>query len=186
MKILVAGNKDYGLAKSISSLYPTASFLSRTSGYNLNDYDTRVTVSEMSLNYDVFLSVSCLSQFRQTLLLEEIVKKWCEKDHNGYLIAIGSSADTPVKGTIWSYPSEKKALRAYMRQLGQIVASDYPKRWRSTYLSPGNMHTPKQDEKMPGVLKLDTDYVAKVISWLIDQPATINISELCLDRIQIE
>jgi NADP-dependent 3-hydroxy acid dehydrogenase YdfG len=37
---------------------------------------------------------------------------------------------------------------------------------------------------MPDTLKLDTDYVAGVIKWLIDQPHNVNISELCLDRIQ--
>jgi len=45
------------------------------------------------------------------------------------------------------------------------------------------MHTPKQDEKMPDTPKLDTDYVAGVIQWLINQPKDINISELCLDRV---
>jgi NADP-dependent 3-hydroxy acid dehydrogenase YdfG len=46
------------------------------------------------------------------------------------------------------------------------------------------MHTPKQDEKMPGVKKLDTDYVAGMIKWLLEQPQDVNISEICLDRIQ--
>jgi NADP-dependent 3-hydroxy acid dehydrogenase YdfG len=34
---------------------------------------------------------------------------------------------------------------------------------------------------MPDVPKLDCAYVAGVIKWLIDQPANVNISELCLD-----
>ena len=45
------------------------------------------------------------------------------------------------------------------------------------------MHTPKQDEKMPGVVKLNTAYVADVIVWLTNQPKTVNISELTLDAI---
>lgn len=184
MKILVAGNKNYGLAKSIYKLYPNATFLSRSSGYNLYEKETRQKVAEMSLDYDVFISVSCLGQYAQSILIETVMNSWWKENHSGYLIALGSSADTPVKGTKWGYPAEKKALRAYTRQLSQAVSSDTPPNCKTTYLSPGNMHTPKQDEKMPDTPKLDTEYVASIIDWLIKQPANINISELCLDRIQ--
>jgi NADP-dependent 3-hydroxy acid dehydrogenase YdfG len=184
MKVLIAGNKNYGLAKAIAAVYPDATFLSRNKGFNLNDYDTRLNVGKMSLEYDIFISVSCLSQFRQTLVVESVAKEWIQSNHNGYMIVVGSSADTPVKGTGWVYPAEKKALRAYTRQLSQLVSSETPPNWKVTYLSPGNLHTPKQDEKMPNIPKLDTEYVTQVIEWLIAQPKNINISELCLDRIQ--
>ena len=184
MKILVAGNKNYGLAISVADLYPDATFLSRSSGYNLGKHEVRHQVAEMSLEYDVVLLISALGEFKQTLLAESIATQWVKEAHTGYLIALGSSADTPVKGTKWSYPVEKKALRAYMRQLSQAVSSDTPPNWKTTYLSPGNMHTTKQDEKMPDTPKLDVNYVAEVIDWLINQPKNVNISELCLDRIQ--
>ena len=184
MKILVVGNKHYGQAQAIHKLYPDATFLSRSTGYNLQEHSVRVDIAKMSLDYDVFISVSTLSGFAQTKLVEEIMKLWWITNHPGYLIAFGSSADTPVKGTSWVYPAEKKALRAYCRQQGQAIAGDTPPNWKVTYLSPGNLHTPKQDEKMPETPKLDTDYVASVIDWLISQPKNINISELCLDRIQ--
>jgi NAD(P)-dependent dehydrogenase (short-subunit alcohol dehydrogenase family) len=186
IKILVAGNKNYGLAKAIYELYPHATFLSRSTGYNLYEKENRQKTAEMSLEYDVFISVSCLEQFAQTMLVEAVMNQWWKENHKGYLIAIGSSADTPVKGTKWAYPAEKKALRAYCRQQGQAIASDTPPNWRVTYLSPGNMHTPNQDIKMPTTLKLDTSYVAGVIQWLVNQPKNINISELCLDRIQVK
>lgn len=186
MKILIAGNKHYGLANSLYKLYPDATFLSRSSGYNLGKAEVRQQVAEMSIEYDVFLSISCLGQFAQTLLVEEVINYWWRENHTGYLIALGSSADTPVKGTKWSYPVEKKALRLYCRQLSQAVSSETPPNWKVTYLSPGNMHTPRQDQKMPLVSKLDTKYVANIIKWLIEQPDNINISELCLDKIQNE
>jgi NADP-dependent 3-hydroxy acid dehydrogenase YdfG len=183
IKILVAGNKNYGLAKAIYKLYPNATFLSRSTGYNLNDHQVRVDVAKMTMNYDVFISVSCLGGFNQIKLVEEVMKLWWITNHNGYLIALGSSADTPVKGTVWSYPAEKKALRAYCRQQSQAVSGDTPPNWKMTYIAPGNLHTPKQDDKLPDTPKLETDYVAEVIDWLIKQPKNINISELCLDRI---
>lgn len=185
MKIIVAGNKDYGLANSLYKMYPDALFLSRSTGFNLWDKTTKEKVSALSLDCDIFLSVSALGEFNQTLLVEHVIKQWEANNHKGYLIVVGSSADTPVKGTTWLYPTEKKALRSYCRQLSQHVASDQPPSWKVTYISPGNMHTPKQDSKMPTTLKLDCDYVAKTIGWLISQPPYVNISELCLDRIQI-
>jgi len=185
MNLLMAGNENYGLAKSIKKIYPNVVSLSRTSGYNLNKVEIRQQVAEISLNFDVFLLISALGDFNQTQLLKEIIVKWQEKNHKGYIIALGSSADTPVKGTSWIYPVEKKALRAYCRQLSQMVASEAPPDWKITYLSPGNLNTPRQEEKLPHVPKLDCDYVAKIIGWLISQPPNINISEMCLDQIQI-
>jgi hypothetical protein len=182
--MLIIGNKEYGLAASIAKLYPDADYYSRSSGYNLAKRDVRQHVGEKSLDHDVVILCSALGDFSQTLLAESIAQQWINTNHQGYLIAVGSSADTPVNGSKWVYPVEKKALRAYMRQLSQAASSNTPPALKTTYISPGNMHTPRQDEKMPDTLKLDTDYVAGVIKWLIDQPHNINISELCLDRIQ--
>ena len=184
--MLVIGNKQYGLAESIAKLYPDAEYYSRTTGYNLGKRDVREHVAEKSLEYDIVILCSALGDFSQVLLAESIAKQWMKNNHTGYLIALGSSADTGVRGSKWIYPVEKKALRNYMRQLSQAASSDTPPNWKTTYISPGNMHTPKQDEKMPGTLKLDTDYVASIIKWLIEQPHNINISEFCLDRIQKE
>lgn len=182
--MLVIGNKNYGLANSIAKLYPDAVYMSRTTGYNLGKREVRELVAKESVNHEVVLIVSALGDFSQVMLAEAIAKEWWSSNHKGYLIALGSSADTPVKGSKWIYPVEKKALRSYMRQLSQAASSDTPPNWKITYVSPGNMHTPRQDEKMPDTKKLETDYVAGIIKWLIDQPPIVNISELCLDRIQ--
>jgi len=129
----------------------------------------------------VFISVSSLWHYYQSELVQEVAVAWEKQKHNGYIIAIGSSADTPVKSITWDYPANKKALRNYCRQLSQIASNVLEKTFRVTYLSPGNLHTPLQDKNMPDVPKLDCAYVAGVIKWLIDQPANVNISELCLD-----
>lgn len=183
MKILIAGNPTYGLAQALSEKFQ-ATFLSRSHG----DCDLSLTsgqkfFAEHSLQYDVVISVSSLDDFNQTMLIQNIVKSWTEKDKDGYIIALGSSADTPVKGTSWIYPVEKKALRAYCRQISQIVSGENNTKFKMTYLSPGNLHTPGQDRKMPDTPKIQCDYMADVIEWLLAQPKHININELCLDRI---
>lgn len=185
MKILVAGNPNYGLSQSLKHRYPDAFFASRSEGgWDLSLKEKRQELAKVSTDFDVFISVSCLWQFNQVLLVQEVISKWINVGHRGYLIALGSSADTPVKGTNWLYPVEKKSLRSYCRQLSQMSASDNTEhRFKITYLSPGNLHTPLQDAKLPGVQKIDCDYMCDVIDWLLSQPSIINISELCLDRI---
>lgn len=184
MKYLIAGNPAYGLSKAIAERISTDQWCSRSfNGVDLTSAASQKQFANDSLHSDVTIVVSCLWGYEQVKLVERIAKQWMDCDHRGYLIVLGSSADTPVKGTAWSYPAEKKALRAYCRQLSQISAGENDKQFKVTYLSPGNMHTPKQDEKMPDTVKLNTAYVADVIVWLTSQPNNVNISELTLDAI---
>lgn len=184
MSILVAGNKNYGLANSIQNITSEAKFASRSTGYDLSIMSKQEELASESLHYDVFISVSSLYNYYQNQLIEKIVKTWYNNQHQGYILVIGSTADTPVPGTIWQYPAEKKSLRAYCRQISMLISSENPPPFRMTYLSPGNMNTPKAEEKRPEVPKLDTDYIVEIIGWLLNQPQNVNISELCLDRIQ--
>lgn len=183
MKILIAGNPTYGLAQALNEKLQ-ATFLSRSHGNcDLGQTSGQDFFAKHSLEYDVVISVSSLDDFNQTMLMQKIVKNWIEQDKDGYIIALGSSADTPVKGTAWIYPVEKKALRAYCRQISQIVSGDNSTKFKITYLSPGNLHTPSQDRKMPGTPKIKCEYMVNVIEWLLSQPKYININELCLDRV---
>jgi short-subunit dehydrogenase len=183
MKVLIAGNPEYGLAQALSQKF-NAEFASRSHGnWDLSNSEKQKEFAQKSLNYDVVISVSCLWGFNQTNLVQEVATSWMKNKKAGHLIALGSSADTPVKGTTWVYPAEKKALRAYCRQVSQMVSSNDDVKFKMTYLSPGNMHTPKQDEKIPDAPKLECHDVVSVIEWLLTQPQYVNISELCLDRI---
>ena len=187
--ILIAGNPEYGLAQSINEQWHELNvrqmtFKSRSfSNTDLTSVHEQKEFAKLSLEYKTTILVSCMWGYEQVKLAERIAKQWIEHKHDCYLIVLGSSADTPVKGSAWSYPVEKKALRAYCRQLSQISAGENEYKFKVTYLSPGNMHTPKQDEKMPTMRKLNTEYVATVLEWLISQPSDINISELTLDKI---
>ncbi|MCC6138537.1 MAG: hypothetical protein IT287_07880 [Bdellovibrionaceae bacterium] len=141
----------------------------------------------MSLEYSIYISCSSLDKFAQTLLLQTVVQHWEKNHHKGHIIVLGSSADTPVKGTSWIYPAEKKALRAYARNLSQKVLGGHgaPSNGiRTTYISPGYLDTPDANDKHPAVVKLNCDYVTEVITWVLAQPQHVNISELCLDPLQ--
>ena len=67
-----------------------------------------------------------------------------------------------------------------------MVAGENYSGFKVTYLSPGWMHTPVEDKKHPEMPKLQLDYVADTVKWLIDQPIDVNISELCLDGIRLK
>jgi hypothetical protein len=186
-KILVSGNPSYGLAASLNHRFPEAEFASRSSGYDLTTDTDRHRFAERSLNFDVYISCSSLHSFAQTLLLKEVVTLWEEKKHGGYIIVLGSSADTPIKGTVWLYPIEKKGLRSYCRNLSQRVLGgkgSSSNNIRMTYLSCGNLNTPQAEQKYPDENKIDCAKIAEIIDWLLTQPEDINFSELCLDAIQ--
>lgn len=186
-KMIVSGNGTYGLGKSIYNKFPYAKFCSRTNDFDFLQESERWRFAEMSLQYDVYVSCSALDQFAQTLLLQTVVQVWEKHQHQGTIIVIGSSADTPVKGSSLIYPAEKKSLRAYARNLSQKVLGGHgttSNGIRVTYLSPGYLDTPQANEKHPHVRKLNCDYIADTIAWLLEQPKTVNISELCLDPIQ--
>ena len=186
-KILIAGNQEYGLSGALYKKWPDATFISRSTGLKMDLclLKNQRHIAELSLEYDVFISVSSLWKFHQTSLVQEVSKKWKEQKHKGYIIAVGSSADTPVKASTWLYPGEKKALRAYCRGVSQMVSGDNYCGFKMTYLSPGWMRTPIEEKKHPDIPKLDLEYVANTVEWLINQPDTVNISELCLDEVRI-
>lgn len=186
-KYIITGNPDYGLARSLAQEFD-ARFCSRSNGYDFMRDDSRADFANESLDYNVFINCAALWRFQQTLLLEDVFKKWREHEHHGQIICLGSTADIHVKASDWMYPIEKKALRSYCRNLsiGSLGGHGYkPSGIRVTYISPGYLDTPRMNEKSPDVHKIDTKYLAKVICWVLDQPDDINVSELALDPIQI-
>jgi NADP-dependent 3-hydroxy acid dehydrogenase YdfG len=121
------------------------------------------------------------------LLLEAVAGEWLKAGKKGQIIAIGSTADTPVKGTPWIYPIEKKALRAYCRNLSLAALGGHgsnPSGLRVTYISPGYIATPNAQRNHPGKNMLATEKIVEVIDWIIQQPEGVNVSEIALDPIQ--
>ena len=55
MKILLAGNKNFGLAAELYKLYPDAFFASRTTGFDLTKNDDQKKLAELILKSETLL-----------------------------------------------------------------------------------------------------------------------------------
>lgn len=121
-------------------------------------------------------------KFNQTLLAETMYNRMIDAKVSAHFIHIGSTADTGVKGRTWRYPTEKKALRNYNRDLSYMAIGG--SNVKTTLLSPGSLTTPNVIKKHPDRKLIDTRYIAEVILWLLSQPEYVNINEISLDPIQ--
>lgn len=181
MKILVAGNKNYGLAAEIFKIYPDAFFASRSTGFDLTKQDDQKKLASMITDYDVFINCSALYKFNQTVLLDTIYKEAVEKNHRPYIICLGSTTDRVKKGGAWLYNAEKKALRDYCNTLGiNGVWGKAPKITLISFGSLSNVQAKHPDRKC-----LDISRAAIYIKWLIEQPHDICINEISIDPLQV-
>jgi hypothetical protein len=187
-KIIIAGNPNYGLAKNLQKKYPNATFYSRSHGnLNLSKEEDRNIFGKESLKYEVCILCSYIPYFKQTLLVGRIWKEWTENKKPGNIIVLGSTADTS-KGARF-YCIEKRALKDFCRNYGDGASGGGPNLVpgngvKITYIAPGVLDLPKQQEKYPIELgKLDPDYLAGVIDWVINQPDNVVIHDLSIDPV---
>jgi len=181
MKILVAGNKKYGLAAELAKLYTNAFFASRSTGFDLTNSNGQNKLSEMIIDYDFFINCSALYKFNQTVLLDIIYKKCIENNHYPYIICIGSTTDRVKKGGSWLYNAEKKALRDYCNTLG--INGVWGKAPKITLISFGSLENVQA--KHPERKCMNIERAANYINWLIEQPKDICINEISIDPIQV-
>jgi len=180
MKILITGNKNFGVAKVLFDLFPEATFISRETGYDLTKKETQKKVAEEILDYNVFINNSALYRFEQTNLLECVYKHCKNKNHEIYIINIGSTIDRFNKGTDWIYSAEKKALRDYANSLSkQSVWENAPKVSLISFGSLSNVQ-----HKHPNRTCIDIEKVGIYVKWLLDQPKDLHIHEISIDPMQ--
>jgi hypothetical protein len=188
-KVLITGNRDYGLCQAICNIFDTVGDIdyvtaSRTTGWYLDKNDEQDRLAEYFTNegFNVFINNSAMWKFHQIMIAEKIYEQSFKLGLHAQLIHMGSTADTGVKGRTWRYPTEKKALRDYNRDLTYM--SQGGSNIKTTLISPGSLTTPSVIKKHPGRKLIDVEYIAEVILWLLQQPDYVNINEISLDPIQ--
>jgi len=131
--VIIAGNKNYGLAAELFKIYPEAFFASRTNEFDLTTESGCSKICNLIKDHDKIVLVSALYQFNQTVLLEKIYNHCVDNDHRPHIITVGSTTDRFSTGKPWLYNAEKKALRDFSSTLAMGgVWKDRPK---ITYIS---------------------------------------------------
>ena len=179
--MLISGNKNKGLAQSLYTLYPTATFCSRATGYELTDTTDMERFAKLSTQHEVIIVNSALWRFHQSVLLDLVYKACVSAQHKAHIVVIGSTTDRVCNGKAWLYNAEKKALRDYSNTLaiGGVWGDHAPK---VSYISFGTLSN--NQHKHPDRKCLDIDAAACYIKWIIDQPRHLNINEISVDPMQ--
>lgn len=180
MRICIAGNPNYGLAAGLRTLYPDSSFASRSNGYDLTKADGQERLVELAMDHDVFVNCSALWKFNQTVLLDAVYRKACDKNKDLHIICVGSTTDRVKNGKAWLYNAEKKALRDYSNTLA--IGGVWGTTPKVSYISFGTLSN--NQHKHPDRRCMDVAQAAAYVKWLIDQPRHLNINEISIDPMQ--
>lgn len=176
--ILTTGNPSYGLAAGINTLLKS-SFASRSNGYDLSTDEGMDKFCHIACHYDVVI-LNCytekMNNYSQVRLLHKLYVDWEQSNKSGHVICIGSISDHINAAQPWlkyiSYSSEKIALKQLCQTINHNRTNITPN-IKCTYMSLGHMHTPYVDKLHPDEPKLNTEYVASVIKWIIDAPECV-------------
>jgi len=179
-KILITGNREKGLSSELAKIWPDATFVSRTNGYDLSKPEQITRVAETCLFHDVFINNSALWKFNQVLMLDKAYKVAKSAKHNIRIICIGSTTDRATKGSDWIYQQEKKALRSFCTSLN--LMSTWQGGPQVTLLSLGTLTN--MQEKHPDRMCMDIALAASYVKWIVDQPDHMTINELSIDPLQ--
>lgn len=185
--IIVAGNKNYGLGKSLYKKFPDASFYSRTcGGYHLTNHDQQTGFINKSLAYHTFISCSYLPDFQQLILVKRLWQLWTECKKPGHIIVIGSTSEMR---SMSMYATEKRALKDWCMNMSRICAGGEPSidtriGIKISYISPGLLDT--ENNKNSNTKRLDPDYFVDTIKWVMDQPEKVVIHNLSVYPVQYE
>ena len=187
-KVLITGNRNYGLCEAICNMFDQTGYeyecASRETGWRLDRQEDQARLAHhFVLNgFNVFINNSAMWKFHQIMIAENMYNAVKLAGVNAQFIHMGSTADTGVKGRTWRYPTEKKALRDYNRDLTYMTMGG--SNIKTTLLSPGSLTTPSVMEKHPDRQLIDVEYIADIILWLLSQPEYVNINEISLDPVQ--
>jgi len=187
-KILITGNRNYGLCQAICNMFDDNSYeyecASRATGWSLdtNEEQLRLANHFVDNDFNVFINNSAMWKFHQVMIAENMYNRANDAGVHAQFIHMGSTADTGVRGRTWRYPTEKKALRDYNRDLTYMTMGGA--NIKTTLLSPGSLTTPSVMKKHPDRQLIDVEYIAEIILWLLNQPEYVNINEISLDPVQ--
>lgn len=137
---------------------------SRTTGYNILGDIPIIIKDIMAMNIDIFIN-NAYCEMQQVRLLYMLHNIW-KDDNTKTIINISSNSSDGIKNFVHPYAIYKAALDDAVAQLQNTKPA-----CRIMNLKPGYVDTPM----VTGITlqKMDADYIAEVIGWMIEQPNLI-------------
>ena len=185
MKVLMTGNPTEGLAKAFATLKPETVFQSRNFGLciDLSSSDRHAELAELSLSFDVFINNSYISHFTQLELCRKVWTLWKSKGKVGSIFNIGSAVRDLVRPDNRFYPTSKRALEDYSRQL-HLYSVWGNSKIRVGCINFGGIATEMTLSKWPHFSHMDPTFCAEVLLWATNIPPGCNLDLLQVSPVQ--
>ena len=174
MKVLMTGaNNPFG--HEVLAQFDTDSLsLSRTNSFDISDPAVRTKISEMSLQYDIFINHAHNGHFSgQTELLYQVFETWKNANkQQGLIVSTSSIASNYAHREFKRYAVIKKGLEFAHQQITK-VALDQGLAFRTVLIQPGTLGN--------GGTQVSGKAYAQVIKSIYHLAPNIFISEIQLN-----
>ena len=159
-KVLCTGNPNKpGIANAVFKIFPNATFISLSNGYDL-----------LTKDYNVFINISQLSNNTQ----EKLLKIAHEEGMKGNVFNIGSIAE--YKRWEW-YDSVYTAEKRQLKETSLELCSQY---FKTTHITVGGF----QDSSNASLSRMDPMEIAKAIVYVLE--SNVNIPVIGIEKINDE
>lgn len=154
--VICTGNPDapYSIASGVKKLYPNATFIHKSNGYDLTDESQYDTISALFKKHNTFINASYVSPYTQTKLLELYNRSVKFAD----VFNIGSAYEY-MDGGDDVYRQSKLNLREVSLNLNTF-------RFKTCHVIVGGI---KQSDAEEFSKWLDVDEICQVIDWVTNQ-----------------
>jgi NADP-dependent 3-hydroxy acid dehydrogenase YdfG len=170
MKIVITGHTS-GLGKTLYNILSKdheVVGLSRQNGYDLSKNLDAFLVDD----FDVYIN-NAYYDYSQTTLLYKLFEK--NKYRDCAVINVGSVSADGNRDMVNEYAVHKASLEKACLQLQLIDTS-----CKVVHLKLGRMNTPMTDHRRE-YPRMETNYIANTVEWLMNQPKDILIKNLTID-----
>lgn len=181
----MTGNPEYGLAQSWKKMRPETTFQSRNYGLcsDLSDSQAQRRLAQLSLDFDVFINNSYISHFSQVQICRTVWTEWKKNNKKGFIINIGSAVRDLLRPDNRFYPTAKRMLEDYSRQL-YLYSIWGQSNIRVSCVNFGGIATEGTLDKWPHFSHMETEYCAEVLNWVLNTPFNCNLDLLQVSPIQ--
>ena len=155
-KILCTGNPEHiGIAMEIKKLFPDATFVSRTNGYDLSTQQGLDKLRAMLRDYNVVINNARVSEDTQSTILKMVHEEWT----SGHIFNIGSM-DEYAK---WLPANQHKYKESNaLKELGLSLTNE---NFKVTHVTVGPFRSSAKPMGLNSTM--DPGHIASAIKWIM-------------------